>query len=388
MSGARATWPAPETRARALSEGTAALLMTMATLGAIKNPAELPLYLRALAPLAGLGFLAATGRLLTLAAPIYAMLCLGVLGTLAVNPDPLALVKIAQIFLMVALAHFVSTRPPHELTNMAARILLPVALIAIPLEIAVGEPESVRSLGGLTLPRFMGLAGYHTHSAGLYFFLAILFLAHRRPWPALFFALATLTTGSRGFAMAGLAALAVHLAPGARLKFASAAALLGAAATTPLWIWALDQALSPQARAWLTLATTKRYEHWLTYINMGLKNPLLGVGYGAGPEAYDRYHVATLSFFEREQQAHNLYISTFGEWGPPAWALLTLFLAIVLLKVARYAPRHLPVPVYVTTLYTLHDGITEWVFWVGVGVALAHANLERARRRFAPGAAP
>ena len=95
-------------------------------------------------------------------------------------------------------------------------------------------------------------------------------------------------------------------------------------------------------------------------------HPLLGGGAGS----YQRYYVAHRNNTLQVQDAHNLYIETLAELGPPGLVLLLAVLALPLVAAVRMR-RHALVPVAAAAyaVYLVH-AIADWD-WELAGVTLA-----------------
>ncbi len=192
-------------------------------------------------------------------------------------------------------------------------------------------------------------------------------------------------TASRGAwlgAAAGLAVLVwrppIRKAAGVRWSAVAAVVglLLGAALLT-----AREDVRGPLPAEDREALTSGRDAIWLNTVEMALDNPVVGVGAGASPAAYDPYYLAREArgglHSKPGRDPHNHYLQLLAELGPGGLALFLLGLALVVVELRRpsaFARRSAPVFALVTVAAITLSSQELKVFWLGLAwAALAAA---------------
>jgi O-antigen ligase len=199
------------------------------------------------------------------------------------------------------------------------------------------------------------IEGYRTHWRGLYgdpnrlamSLVAVLpaalygLVTARRPATRTFFGgvvaaqlAAIVLTHSRSGAVAAAVAVALFLLRGSRkgAGVAVAAVLLGGVlAFAPATFWSRSATIITQFET--DVSVEGRRHAWMVLGAIVEDHPLTGIGGGAFLASWARY--APLEAGGRRYVAHNVLLETVGELGIPAFALFSLFVAVLLVKLWR-----------------------------------------------------
>ncbi len=119
-----------------------------------------------------------------------------------------------------------------------------------------------------------------------------------------------------------------------------------------------------------SLSGNGRTEHWHTAWQQATDHPVIGAGAGTFDEYWFQHRRVGITVHD----AHNLYLETLGELGPPGLALLVLMLAVPLVAVRR--ARSAPLAAVATAgyvAYLLHAA-ADWD-WEMPAVTLTGALL-------------
>jgi hypothetical protein len=353
--------------------------MILIALGAMKNPLGLPVYIRIMALFGAILFFFTRIKLSkTFLLPLLLVL-FGFVGSIYHGLYGETQIRLLQIFFYICLAHFISRQPLDKLPDYLSFFLLPIAAFLMIYEFVFIDPH-LRNLFGILLPRFSGIQGHHNYNAMLCGAIGMMLVMGRRYFPAAIFFFSALGAASRGFFLASIISFPFFFLK--KNKFTSLLfwTVLAGTVGMPLFILWFDTMISDDFKKALTLASSMRYVHWMTYINMGIMNPIFGVGYFNGKVVYADYLIKILPTFEKYQQAHNLFIHIFGEFGVVGYLLMSTFIFSTAYKIIKLGNfRIIPLFTFLLVGYTFYDAITEWALWVGIGYIYAYLNSKRYR---------
>ena len=134
--------------------------------------------------------------------------------------------------------------------------------------------------------------------------------------------------------------------------------------------------------------TSGRDAIWLNTLEMVRDHPVLGVGAGASPAAYDPYYLAREArgglHSKPGRDPHNHYLQLLAELGPAGLGLFLLGLVMVAADLRRpsgFARRATPVLVFVVVAAATLSSQEQKVFWLGLAWASLAATAPGGRRR-------
>ena len=187
-------------------------------------------------------------------------------------------------------------------------------------------------------------------------------------------------TASRGAWLAGLLGLALVAwrpprSPVADLRWSALAAVVGLAVGATLLVSRPD-VRSPLPNEDREALTSGRDAIWLNTLEMVRDHPVLGVGAGASPAAYDPYYLAREArgglHSKPGRDPHNHYLQLLAELGPLGLLLFALGLAFVAVDIRRapgFGRRALPVLMCVLVGAATVSSQELKVFWLGLAWA-------------------
>ena len=351
-------------------------LLVLVVLGGIKGFSWIPLYFNAFAVLAGFIYFICSFKLSRLFLFPYLLVIVGFVSSIILGIYGEVQLRLLQLFFMIAVAHFLSETDPQHLPRMIALLLVPIAALEFALEWTVLPTESTRIVLGFNVPRLDGLRIDANFNAMFYGFLGLVLLygGHRRAAAIILFM--SLFSVSRGTILALTMALLMYYLPSRRMLALVFWPFVIGIVAMPVLVLTVDWLINETTRDLLFAVTTRRYHHWMTFIEMGLRNPWTGVGYFQGQTFYAQY-----AFSEQTpaQQAHNLFFDVLGEFGILGFIFLASFFIHIALLVYRTRPDILPLFAYIFTGFLFYNALSEWTLWVGVGFILAKVNQVRWR---------
>lgn len=275
---------------------------------------------------------------------------------------------------MVLVAHFLSEIDPKFLPQMIAIVLVPLAVLEFIVEMTVLTTDSARLIFGVRVPRLDGLRIDANFNAMFYGVLGIILLygGHRRS--AFIILFLSMFSVSRGTMLALLAAGAFYVFASRRILPLLYWPLVLGIAALPAILIVFDSMIGEELRDLMILLSTGRYAHWLNFIQMGLENPITGVGYFQGKAAYSQYVYVD---YRKFQQAHSLFIGAFGEFGVLGYLIFMFFYLYLAYLTYKYDRSMIPLFVYLIVGFSFLNGLSQWMLWVGIGFLLSKLNQVR-----------
>lgn len=372
--------------------------LILSCLAMVKSVAGVSVYLNALMLIVA-ALQIYIGRLSIFALPFLAVATIAGLGLLARGGTPYQAAQMTFLFLTPLFMTFIGDRPRSVITNYMANWCLPIFFLLILLEVASGGTGRTRSLASVVsiipgvdlaplsairLTRFSGPSGDPNFSGMVAALMALLFFIDGRKWALVGAITCLLLMVSRGGVLALIFAMIILGSPliiGRLLAVISYLILMG----LPITVHFLHIFLSPTAQVELVIKSSKRFLHWIHYLEFGLDNPLLGIGYFKGKT----YYAATVTDFtvggtnfargggrRSAQEAHNFTLDLWGELGIVAWGFVCLFLLLIL-RHTWHSRSGLAIFGLLMTGYLFLAGLSDWAFWFGLGCILSCVASDR-----------
>ncbi|MDF2235888.1 O-antigen ligase family protein [Albimonas sp. CAU 1670] len=374
----------------------ALLMMT----GAVRSVGHIPIYLGYVAALTGLGWIVATSRVSAFLLPSYVLVAWGA-ASLAFNGlGWFSYVQLSLVLGGIGIAEMAARMSPARIADLVQKRLIWVLLAIIVIEfvmIQMGFGQRQRELDselsggllpdlGIEVPRFMGTMGGSGFSGTMTGALAFLCMVEKRRKAAWILFFMTILMVSRGPFVALVLAAAFHVFRRYSVVRIVAFTVPIVAAAFPLMIWALKESLSPYEVLYLIQVSTFRFLHYMTFLNFGLENPLFGVGYG---NYYDNYAsvwytdvVQQWGHFRNQnliKEAHNFMLDIMGEMGFVGWILAAIQLLMVAWRALWTSYRYGGLFLYVTICFLFLSGLSNWTWWLTVGIVMSHSAALKAR---------
>lgn len=351
-----------------------------------------------LAPAFGLVYLALKPRISKILIPSYLICVLGILGGLYNGIPAKNFAQFAVVIGGLGMAEFLRRVPTRTIVDFIATRLIWIVLALTAFELVLvmmGMGQRIRELSGdfgggilpdigITVPRLMGSLGGSGYSAAMSGTLALICFVNRRHLPAALYLLVAILMVSRGPFVGLIAAfgfLMLRRFPSARslsyvfpiLCFAS-----------PVLVWFLEQILSAEQILYLIAVSTRRFLHYMSFLDFGLENPVFGIGYSQYYEYYAEYFWGAdfqqwgFTNFTLIREAHNFMLDIFGELGAIAWVLAGLQLILIHRMSLKGDGCYAAVMINIAVCFLFLSGLSNWIYWFAVGFILSHADEVRA----------
>ena len=350
------------------------LILMLIMVGAIKNPAETPLYLNSLLLVAGLLVLAVERKITPEFYPALLLIGLGLI-TAIYNGYVDSIARLCQMALIILAASYVARGHADELVEYVSRYLVPIIFIVFIAEILwVGTIRS-RVFAGIELPRYIGIQGDPNFNATLYGIIGLLIFSAGWKLRAVAIWIIALFSFSRGFVF-GLLICMIAL-PFRRTFFIRLIywPIIVTLLSVPAIVFFVDSVIADETRTMLTEISSRRYDHWLSYLKMGLDHPL-GVGYFQSVDLQAQYWP---HHTWENQEAHSMFFQVFSEFGFIGYGIFCYFVLGVARKVVSVDYDNAPIFLYLMVAYSLLNALSEWGFWIGLAVLLS-TSLQDAHR--------
>ncbi|NND65522.1 MAG: O-antigen ligase family protein [Gammaproteobacteria bacterium] len=348
------------------------LLLFVLALGAVKIPLGLPLYFNMFTLLVGLIFLVSRQVIHVAYVPVILLVVIGFIGPIDTGSLMTSGPRLIQLLLVIFASMFVARMNPVVSASTWLMVLLPIALIVFIGEFTYDSGRYARPIAGEDQRRLAGMIGEPNFNGALYGTLALLAFYVRKKWFALAFVCLAMFSLSRGFGVALVVWLLAVLFNRTRfggLFFWSAVLFF---VLQPIFLWIIDLRITDELRELLVIVSSHRYAHWTSYLNMGLSSPL-GVGYFQGIVIEASYGSVI-----KAQQAHNLPLQVFSEFGWFGYLLFSSFILNTARNVWKYARGVAPMLVYLIVVYSFLNALSEWGLWIGIGFLYANVMVGRA----------
>jgi O-Antigen ligase len=361
-------------RVPVLSRRLERLLCILVVAAAVKAPLGIPLYLNSVLLLLGVFSLIVLQGVPRLFLWNLALVALGTLSAWRLGILADSGPRLMQLFLTL-LATALIMRLDPELLGRYLALLLPLSLLVLAAEPLL--PEAIykaRVVFGVGISRQGGLHGEPNYNAMLYGVVGMILAQQRPRWLGIPPLLAAAPSLSRGLVAAIVSWLGAKAVGRRAVWLAPLAAVVLCA--QPLIVLAVDDVIGPDTRQQLNRLTSNRYMIWAAHAEAGAQAPL-GVGYFNAEAVITRFDSPAGRadrLIQTGPQSHSVFLQVLGEFG---WVGYLLFVGFVLhlnLIVARFAPRQLPLLLFILTGYAFLNGLTDWPFWVGIGYVLAHTR--------------
>lgn len=361
----------------------------------LKAPVGFPLFLNILMPLAGMLHFIITLRFRSIFFPMLIFCGVAFLGGIYNQIDAPSHIRILQIVGLVLFANYVSLINSSYLINRTVLYSTIVFSIVFCLELVTGASGSRHLdifgplsgslqpiLAATRVPRFEGVYGEWNFSAAAVSMVAVLALLAKMR--VSFVVLVVILAGfvSRGGFGAVILAFMVYLVGRINLRVSAliSMAFVSVFAAFPIIVTLFNLSIDDLLRGEIGYYTSRRFIHWINFLDFGWSNPLFGVGYFSGIDYYQStvtdWVFGIYSFIggAQYQEAHNLFIDVFGELGVICYSILAFFVTKLAYVCLRRAPELGPLFVCLTVLYLNLSGISDWSFWIAIGLSVSYAS--------------
>ena len=231
----------------------------------------------------------------------------------------------------------------------------------------------------LSIPRMNGSMGGSGYSGAMAAVLAFYCFANQKRVAGVTLCFLCLLMVSRGPVLAMLVGFLYLFFARLYLQKLFGWGIVAVTLLFPVLIWLLTLVLTLEQQTLLSHLSTSRFVHYVSFLNFGLENPLLGVGYSNWEEVYVDYFwtdgfqsIQKSSNVGNIREAHNLMLDVFGELGVVGWLFIVAQVSIIS-KIALQGDGKYGA-MYVTTLvcFMFLSGLSNWTFWFSNGVILGH----------------
>ena len=296
--------------------------------------------------------------------------------------------RVFQLLSLIVISSYISRMRDRELDSVLSVLsgyVIVFTFVEIIYSIIFGASNSrtVDSFGfdlgiAIDIPRLEGLYGASNFSSLFAGLLSLYMFLTKRFYFAIGMFFVAMLTMSRGFMLAYFAAIfvwGVGFKFGFKYCFLTVFPIVLLIVLYPVFVLLMNRFLDPDSIDLLIYLSTTRFMHQVVFSEMGMSNPIWGVGYGNGIDRYDEYAplVNSGSFdytiLTRNHEAHNLLLDVMGELGVIAYVLLAVFILKVLF-VCRRSVQSMAIIGYIMIGYVFLSGVTDMTFWLALGLAL------------------
>lgn len=371
---------------------TQKILYVLIMLGLLRSIGHIPVYVGYLAPLAGLLWLFLKRKISTRLLPSYFLVLWAMVSGISHTFGFIEHLKILAVLGGIGLAEIIARLPRERVERSLARywIWLPIFVALIELiMILLGAGERSRALSSgfigiglnsdLSIPRMNGSMGGSGYSGAMAAVLAFYCFANQKRLAGVTLCFLCLLMVSRGPVLAMLVGFLYLFFARFYLQKLFGWGIVAVTLLFPVLIWLLTLILTLEQQTLLSQLSTSRFVHYVSFLNFGLENPLLGVGYSNWEEVYVDYFwtdgfqsIQKSSNVSNIREAHNLMLDVFGELGVVGWIFVVVQVSIIS-KIALQGDGKYGA-MYVTTLvcFMFLSGLSNWTFWFSNGVVLGH----------------
>ncbi|WP_158971904.1 O-antigen ligase family protein [Chachezhania sediminis] len=386
-------------RTRNMAVRVGPILLTMAMLGAVRSVGTFPIYLGYLSALAGICWLVLTMRISRFLLPSYLLFAWGIVSLVYHGLGPISYIQLCMVLGGLGVAEIVARINPAVIADVVSRRLIWLIVLVVigeTLLIAAGFGERSRELQGeltggllpdlgIQVPRYLGPMGGSGFSGALTGALALLCLTEGRKRAAWTLFFITILMVSRGPLLGLILAGMFHMLRGWKIFRRLALIMPLITVSSPILVYWLQNVLTTEQILFLIEVSTRRFLHFMTFLQWGLDNPIFGIGYSNWQSVYSEY------FFERDfqqwghrtnlaliKEAHNFMLDIFGEMGVVGWLLASLQMMMTAVSAFSRDARYGSVFLFISISYLFLSGLSNWTYWLVTGLVMGYARLSRA----------
>lgn len=371
---------------------TQKVLYVLIMLGLVRSIGHIHVYVGYLAPFAGLLWLLLKLKISTKLLPSYFLVLWAVVSGISHSFGFIDHLKILAVLGGIGLAELIAKLPRNHVERSVTKywIWVPIFVAAAELVmILLGAGERSRALSSvflgiglnsdLSLPRMTGSMGGSGYSGAMAVVLAFYCFANQKRLAGVSLCVLCVLMISRGPFVAMLVGFLYLSLARLHLRKIFGWGIVSMTLLFPILIWLLTLVLTWEQQTLLTEVSTSRFVHYISFLNFGLDNPLLGIGYSNWEEVYADYFwtdqfqsIKEASNVRTIREAHNLMLDVFGELGVVGWLFIVAQVAIIS-KIAFHGDGKYGA-MYVTALvcFMFLSGLSNWTFWFANGVILGH----------------
>lgn len=375
-----------------LLSATQKVLYVLIMLGLVRSIGHIHVYVGYLAPFAGLLWLLLKLKISTKLLPSYFLVLWAVVSGISHSFGFIDHLKILAVLGGIGLAELIAKLPRNHVERSVTKywIWVPIFVAAAELVmILLGAGERSRALSAvffgiglnsdLSLPRMTGSMGGSGYSGAMAVVLAFYCFANQKRIAGVSLCVLCVLMISRGPFVAMLVGFLYLSLARLHLRKIFGWGIVSMTLLFPILIWLLTLVLTWEQQTLLTEVSTSRFVHYVSFLNFGLDNPLLGIGYSNWEEVYADYFwtdqfqsIKESSNVRTIREAHNLMLDVFGELGVVGWLFIVAQVAIIS-KIALHGDGKYGA-MYITALvcFMFLSGLSNWTFWFANGVVLGH----------------
>lgn len=370
------------------------LLLWIVMLGAIRMIGVWSVPIGLIAPALGLFYLSRISAIHKSLLPSYILILVGLIGGLVNTISLTNYLEFMVVLGGIGMAEFMSKYKTADIVDFLCRHMLVLVILLTGVElffVAMGQGQRIRELSGdvtggllpeigITIPRLMGVrggSGYSALLAGVFFLICF---TRRRYLPAFVYFIIALLMVSRGPFLGLLAAFGYLL--WIKFKFTPKIAYVFPMLliTSPAMVFILEKTLSSDQIVYLIAVSTRRFLHYMSFLDFGLENPFFGIGFGGYREYYAQYFYGEefrqwgFTNFSLIREAHNFALDIIGELGFPAFVLASLQILIVLRLSLLGDAKNAAIIIYMSICFVFLSGLSNWTYWFAIGFILANTR--------------
>ena len=372
------------------------ILFTLAMLGMLRSVGHIPIYLGYVSTLAGLIWLGLTLQISKVLIPSYLLVFWGFVSLFATGSGVINYIQFTLVLGGIGLAELVSRMDTKRIADIVADKLLWIVVVLILIELAMiqaGLGTRARTIDasfigsgtGARIPRFLGSMGGSAYSGTMLGMLGVLCWIEGRRRAAITCVLIMLLMISRGPMLALVMACGFQFFRRTIFSRVIAWVFVGLCVFMPLLVWYLRSVLSSLEILFLIEVSTRRFLHYITFLDFGLERPWFGIGYGNWREAYLDIFFSSeiqqwgqrLSVEHQVKEAHNFMLDIWGEMGILAWALAGTQMILTSVLAFRGEARLGAMFLFVVVCFLFLSGLSNWSYWMATGLVLSEHYRQR-----------
>lgn len=324
---------------------------------------------------------------------------------LALTSGILAPIPLIDLFSLMTvlgglgIAEFLKKIPTEKIVGFISGRMLIIVVALTVIELAfvyAGMGQRTRELGGdvtggilpdlgIQLPRLMGLrngSGYSALLAGIFFFICVI---HKKRLAAWLYLCVVILMVSRGPFLGLIVSVAFLYVSRFQISKAISYVFPAILSGFPILIYYLEHTLSHEEIVYLIAVSTRRFLHYMSFLDFGMENPLFGIGYGQYKTYYWAYFFGPdfrqwgFTNTELIREAHNFMMDIFGELGVISWLLMSVQVFWIHSLSLKGDSKYASISIYSCVCFLFLSGLSSWMFWFVCGFVLSHVQEVRAK---------
>lgn len=375
-----------------LFSGTQKVLFILIMLGLLRSIGHIHVYVGYLAPLAGLVWLCLERKVSVKLLPSYLLVLWAMVSGFSHTFGFIDHLKIFAVLGGIGLAEVIARLPRDYVEKSIAKywIWLPIIVAVVELiMILLGAEDRSRTLSSgfigvgldsdLSIPRMNGSMGGSGYSAATAVVLAFYCFANQKRLAGFTLCVICCFMLSRGPVLAMLLGYCYLSLARLYLHKVFGWGIVALTLLFPLLIWLLTLVLTTEQQTLLSQLSTSRFVHYVSFLNFGLDNPLLGVGYSNWAEVYVDYFwtdgfqsIKQTNDVGNIREAHNLVLDVFGELGLVGWLLIAAQVSTISKIALQGDGKYGAMYIVALVCFTFLSGLSHWTFWFANGAILGH----------------